>query len=210
MNGRQCTRYLTQPHNAKRSFSHGIITFWLSPPTTPVSSLYALFRSSHPLSPLLKKGNDTSYKLRINQFGDLTLEEFTKRLYDPKIRNITSLSHLSRLSTYEKTKRKEAPPSIDWTNHNGQSYVTPVKNMGSCNGGSYAFAAVGVAECNYAIEAGPLNSLSEQQIIDCSGRYGNGETSSPFLCFFWGLPLFFLNRWMSNGLDALCIRLYDT
>ena len=47
--------------------------------------------------------------------------------------------------------------------------VTKVKNQGQCNA-CYAFAAVGAIESYQAINEKNLNVLSEQQVIDCSGK----------------------------------------
>lgn len=56
--------------------------------------------------------------------------------------------------------------SLDWRE---KGAVTPVKNQGTECPASWAFSTTGVVEGYYQINHGRLNSLSEQQIIDCSG-----------------------------------------
>merc|ERR1719326_2341426 len=70
----------------------------------------------------------------------------------------------------------EAPDSVDWTNVNGKSYVTPVKNQGQC-GSCWAFSTTGSLESRYAIKhqvtGSSITTLSEQELVDCSKSEGN-------------------------------------
>ena len=61
------------------------------------------------------------------------------------------------------------PPSLDWRQ---QGVMNPIRNQGSC-GGCYSFSAVNALEAAHKIKTGKLVSLSEQQILDCSNRFGN-------------------------------------
>merc|ERR1712174_101257 len=66
--------------------------------------------------------------------------------------------------------------SIDWTNVDGKSYVTAVKNQGSC-GSCWAFSTTGSLESRYAIKhdvtGTEIPTLSEQELVDCSKAEGN-------------------------------------
>jgi cathepsin L len=61
------------------------------------------------------------------------------------------------------------PEAVDW---NTKGAVAEVKDQGDCCA-SYAFSAVGTVEGMEALASGELKTLSEQNIIDCSGPYGN-------------------------------------
>ena len=62
------------------------------------------------------------------------------------------------------------PASVDWRRgRGGGGAVTPVKNQGGC-GDCWAFAATGALEAAHQIKTGRLVSLSEQQLVDCSGE----------------------------------------
>jgi C1A family cysteine protease len=109
---------------------------------------------------------DLSYKLRMNQFGDWTKDEYQSML-GLKRRNgqgASEIINLPKLGEADGGADEALPSSVDWTT---QGVVTPVKNQGQC-GSCWAFSTTGSMECDYAIKYGTLTSLSEQQLVDCS------------------------------------------
>ena len=77
--------------------------------------------------------NNRSFTLRMNQFSDMTSDEFKLYIHGH------SGSCVRHRTVKERTNMKPVildasavPDSIDWTNYNGKSYVTPVKNQGQC------------------------------------------------------------------------------
>ena len=59
--------------------------------------------------------------------------------------------------------------SFDWRNLNGQNYVSPVKNQGSC-GSCWAFGTVAPLEAKLLISGGELADLSEQYLVSCNNN----------------------------------------
>lgn len=117
------------------------------------------------------------FELRINQFGDLSQEEFKDRYLGLQPRQRSFSDYLKPKETEERPShhgkrhghKRSIPASVDWTE---QGVVTKIKNQGYC-GSCWAFSATGAMESAIAIKTGKLPSLSEQQLVDCSTSFGN-------------------------------------
>ncbi|XVE51450.1 hypothetical protein DITRI_Ditri02bG0041500 [Diplodiscus trichospermus] len=106
-----------------------------------------------------KMGNKT-YKLSINEFADLTNEEFLAYYSGYKMFPSTVSSETKQFK-YENLTN--IPDSMDWRE---KEAVTQIKDQGSC-GSCWAFSTVAAVEGVAKIKTGQLFSLSEQQLVDC-------------------------------------------
>lgn len=111
-----------------------------------------------------------SWKLGVNQFADLTPEEFRMQFlgFKKPLEN-----NIPRITDYSLKNIRDLPKEVDWRKKN---VVNPVKDQSSC-GSCWAFSTIGSMESAYAIKTGTLYSLSEQQLVDCSKSYGNNGCS---------------------------------
>ncbi|KAI5082801.1 hypothetical protein GOP47_0002544 [Adiantum capillus-veneris] len=105
------------------------------------------------------KQKESSHRLGLTRFADLTLNEFKARHFG--FRNRPSPVPLQEYSSVCDTKK--LPASVDWRKHGA---VTPVKDQGTC-GSCWAFSSVGAIEGAHAIAIGELVSLSEQELVSC-------------------------------------------
>jgi len=109
--------------------------------------------------------HNQNFTLGINQFTDLTPEEFKAQYVTGIKSKVESFGCVPFSSSASNT-----PSSIDWRN---KGAVTYVKDQGQC-GSCWTFSATGAVEGAWAISKGQLIDLSEEQLVECAGiKYGS-------------------------------------
>jgi C1A family cysteine protease len=109
-----------------------------------------------------------SYSLGVNQFTDLTGDEWQSTYlgfnYDSNAPRTTQTQ-----TSKPRFGQVRFADSKDWVE---EGAVTPVKNQGQC-GSCWSFSTTGAVEGALQIATGRLVSLSEQNLVDCAGSFGN-------------------------------------
>ena len=109
---------------------------------------------------------EKSFFVGMNEYSDMTPSEFVAKFngYRGTAANRTKGSSYLGSST-----PTAVPETVDWR---PKGYVTPVKNQQQC-GSCWAFSTTGSLEGQMFKKTGKLVSLSEQNLVDCSAKYGN-------------------------------------
>ncbi|PSN53180.1 Cathepsin L [Blattella germanica] len=108
-----------------------------------------------------------TYKLGMNQFGDLLPHEAHKITHGFK--NVKEGATKANRATFISPANIDLPAEIDWRKRGA---VTGVKDQGNCSS-SWAFSATGSLEGQHFRKTGVLTSLSEQNLVDCAVKTGN-------------------------------------
>jgi len=104
-----------------------------------------------------------TFTVAVNKFADLSAKEFGK-IYNGFL-GAKAVNKADEVVVHA----PQIPASVDWRT---KGWVTAIKNQGQC-GSCWSFSTTGSTEGQHARETGNLVSLSEQQLVDCSGSYGN-------------------------------------
>lgn len=122
---------------------------------------YDIWRLNRDFINTWNRKNEYNFELGMNQFGDLTNDEYRALLLHPI--DLKNLTVAPEGVTVISPPPLSIPKNVDWRT---QGVVTAVQDQGQC-GSCWAFAAVAAIESLHAIKTKKLVKLSEQQLVDC-------------------------------------------
>ncbi|CAA7398633.1 unnamed protein product [Spirodela intermedia] len=112
-----------------------------------------------------RPGNNNTYTVGLNQFADLSDEEFRSMYLGPPL-NLSAMPSPPVSKRYIPKRGQYLPTSVDWRRWGA---VSAVKNQGVCES-CRAFATVAAVESLHKITTGRMITLSEQELVDCDHR----------------------------------------
>lgn len=113
----------------------------------------------------INANSHATWKAALNQFADLTSEEFAKLMLLPT-QSANSTDLMKR--AIPKQLLKAAPESFDWRTDSSTPVVTAVRDQGSV-GSCWAFSTVQNVEGQWALAGHDLVELSPEFLVDCDG-----------------------------------------
>lgn len=115
-----------------------------------------------------------SWKLCINQYTDMTQEEFQSLLGRKNIIEDLRMDHL----VYQPRDIMRKEDDVNWI-----KYTTPVKNQGMC-GSCWAFATI---ESHLMIHRSTPVELSEKQLVECDVNNQGCEGGSDIMAYIYAM-----------------------
>jgi len=115
---------------------------------------------------------EVTFELGHNEFADMPHGEFVEKMMGFRApppqasENATVFAYNPNL---------QMPTGCDW-----RRFSNKVKNQGQC-GSCYSFSANAAIECALHRKTGREVFVSEQNVVDCSSRYGNGGCGGGFM-----------------------------
>lgn len=162
---------------------------------------YKIFMENAEMVKSNNQDPSSTFVMALNQFADMTLEEFRSFSLGLNYPNDKKLKSYG--ASPFRYANAHAPASMDWRK---EGAVTEVKNQGMC-GSCWAFSTTGAIEGINKIKTGKLVSLSEQQLVSCDTEQDMGcngglmdfafdyvvqnggiDTEKDYGYWAWGLP----------------------
>jgi len=151
-----------------------------------------------------------AYKKGVNQFTDVTKEEFRAYNRYEKAKNLPPATEVRKAAP-----DASVPPTKDWRLATNPRVLTSIKNQGMC-GNCWAHSATESMEAYFAMLTGQLPVLSTQQITSCTSFMngcGGGDATAAWvyvnstegLTSEWAYPFVdIFAASMSKGATAPC------
>ncbi|XP_061110267.1 procathepsin L-like [Conger conger] len=118
-----------------------------------------------------------SFTMGLNHLSDMMSEEVNALLNGLREEEEEELRRHGNLTVAPLGGGVALPPSVDWRS---KGMVGPIRNQGSC-GSCWAFSVSGALEGLMKRSTGKLVTLSPQNLLDCSTKYGNHGCKGGFL-----------------------------